>query len=270
MTQALAIGNAIRLFITPPIGAVRWRVLRKTSNTFSGEADATAVLVADGDPNVILDTAGLVNGTLYYYQDYYYDGTAWTAGTGVSVTPAASYGTGAQDVLSVVRDRLDLGLQVEIARGSLSPASGRIAVLTAPPVFEDTRWPVVSVHLESDAAQDRALGEEIYPDVSLDGGLVESFEGWLARVQLLIVGWCLNADERIALRQTIKRVLLGNLQVFDAAGFVQIDLAQNDTEDFTSYNAPVYQVLSHFSCLAPEYVSDETPSITDITVSVTA
>lgn len=86
-------------------------------------------------------------------------------------------------------------------------------------------------------------------------------EGWLSSVQIQIVGWSLNADERIELRKAIGRIIKANLSLFDHEGMIQIEVSQQDVEDFTSFSAPVYQSMASFSCLAPSHISIADPLI---------
>lgn len=265
--QKLPIGNAVRVFIQPPAGATRWRLLRKTVNSFSGQDDPEASVIHDGDERVVLDAEALINGTTYYYKLYTWNGSVWAAEPSVSVVPNPNFEDIGTDVLSVVRDRLDEGLKVMLAKGLLTHPKGHIQVLTAPPAFEDTAWPVVTVHLMQDLPGERGIGELIGIDeFDADAWDWKSSEGWLSRVQLTIIGWCLNADQRIAIRKALKAIVIGNLPVFDAYGMVQIEFQQSDTEDFQSYAAPVYQVSNTFSCLAPSNVSTTDPAITDVEV----
>jgi hypothetical protein len=46
--QPIASGNAIRLLLSPVMGASNWRVLRKESDDFSGHDDPNAYLVYEG------------------------------------------------------------------------------------------------------------------------------------------------------------------------------------------------------------------------------
>ncbi|CAE6512573.1 MAG TPA: hypothetical protein DEO56_05830 [Nitrosomonas nitrosa] len=46
--QPTAFGNAIRLPLSPVLGASKWRVLRKESDDFSGHDDPNAYLVYEG------------------------------------------------------------------------------------------------------------------------------------------------------------------------------------------------------------------------------
>ena len=133
-TQAPSVGNALRLFITPPAGAVYWRVLRRTADAFTGASDAGAVVVADAcTDNAVLDVTGLVNGTPYYYRDYAWNGSAWLdPGQSASATPSTSYTGEAIDPQGIVRERVSLGLAAEVAAGRLKPTSGTIPVFTAP------------------------------------------------------------------------------------------------------------------------------------------
>lgn len=258
---ALPVGNAVRVILLGGDGASRRIILRNATGTFSGPTDANSVPVMDSPDAVsALDSTGLVNGTTYYYQDYAYINGAWVAGTVMSAVPASSLVDVSVDALSMLRDRLDAGLQAEVAAGRLTPQSGAIKVLTAPPTFEDTKWPVVTVHLQSDTPQVRAIGEDV-AGFPLGLGFEE---GWMSQTQINVIGWTLNPDERIALRMALKRIIVGNLPVFDDAGFEQIEFSQNDTEDFNSYNAPIYQSICTFSCLSPNAIASSYPAIAEV------
>ena len=249
--ERLPVGNALRVLLTPPAGAVKWRLLRKLADDFAGHDDPDAALIYEGDDlRNILDTESLVNGTPYYYREYALVVAAWAASPTVSSTPIARGALGGPDPLTLVRERLELALREAVAAGRLTHELGYIPCLTAPPQFEDARWPLVTVHLDSDRPQVRGIGEIVAPDF-LDGEEWQSSEGWLADTRLQIVGWSLNPDQRIALRLAIKAGILGNLSVFDEAGLTQIDTAQSDIEDFERYGAPVYQTVCSLSCLAP-------------------
>lgn len=273
-TVPLAAGNALRVFLAPVEGAVQWRLLRNTTGTFAGPADPASNVIYHGDQSLyVVDVFGLLNGTTYSYCLFStLDAVNWTASEVFAGTPLSTYADQSTDVLTVVRDRIDAGLKVEIIRGTLTPTSGHIQVMNAPPNFVDTRWPVVSIHVMSDGPAERGVGEVIGSDDSdpFTGMGVEG-EGWLARASLAVVGWSQNADERLALRRAMRRIFIANLPVFDGLGMVQIDLSQSDA-DFPNgeYPAPVFQTLSSFSCLAPAYVTSELEVITDVTVDGTA
>lgn len=265
LIQPIAVGNALRVFLEVPAAASKLRLLRKVADTFAGQDDAGALLVSDVLERTALDMVGLVNGTLYYYRPYYWIAGAWSAGTTVTATPSATYADRGGDVLSLVRERIDLGLQVELARGTLAHEFGHIPVLTAPPIFEDTRWPIVTVHLQNEAPGERGVGEMPFPDeFDGDAGQWHESEGWLARVQVLIMGWSLNPDERIELRKALRRIVIANLTIFDFAGMIEVVFEQQDTEDFGSYSVPVYQVMSTLSCLAPVLVGSNVGAIEDV------
>lgn len=269
MIQPLAAGNALRVILDVPAGASKCRLLRKVADTFTGQDDPDALLVSDVLERAALDTAGLVNGTLYRYRAYYFVAGAWQSGTSVSSTPAATYEDRGGDVMSLVRERIDLGLQVEVQRGALTHNQGHIKVLTAPPIFDDTVWPVVTVHLANEAPGERAVGEMPFPDEFDDGDRQwAENEGWLARVQLTIMGWSDNPDERIELRKALRRIVLANMPVFDFAGMVQIEFSQQDTEDFGSYTVPVYQTLGTFSCMAPVVVGSNVGAINEVQTTI--
>src|SRR5690348_5284862 len=230
MLQSLPIGNAMRVFLNPPPTALLWRVLRTALASFVDENDPSAVVLYEGDQDrTIVDASGLVNGTPYTYGAFYFDGSSWSASPVVVGTPEATYADQTTDVLTVVHERIEAGLQVEIARGSLSPQEGTIAVLNAPPAIDDTRFPVVTVQVVTDGSGMRALGELIAREDTAPNpltGAYEDTEGWLARVHLSVIGWSKNADERIALRQVLRRLVIGNLPVFDAAGITEVEFTQ--------------------------------------------
>lgn len=272
MLQPLSVGNAIRVILDPPAAALRSRILRKVSDTFIDQSDPDALLVYEGTENSALDTVSLQNGTPYFYRAFYWNGTVWTSSASASGTPNATYEEVSSDVLTVVRDRLDQGLQIEVQRQTLVPQSGAIPVLTAPPVFQDTRWPVVTVHLLVDAPAERGLGEVLVPDAfDQAAGLWDESEGWLARVQLAVIGWSQNPDERIELRKALRRLIVANLPVFDANGIIQVEFSQQDVDMVTGeYPAPVYQAAGTFTCLAPVIVGDQIGGITDVQVTGTS
>ena len=271
MIQALAVGNALRIILEVPAGASAMRLLRKVSDTFAGQDDAGAFLVSTDIQRGVLDSASLKNGTLYFYRAYYLVAGGWVASTTVSATPASTYVDRGGDVLTLVRERLDLGLQEEVRRKTLAHKNGHIPVLTAPPTFEDTLWPIVTVHLQNEAPEARGIGEQMFNEAfdSISNVWAEG-EGWLARVQLTIMGWSLNPDSRIELRKALRRIVVANLPLFDFAGMVEIDFSQQDAEDFGSYSAPVYQVICTLSCLAPVAVGGTASgSIDDVTTELT-
>lgn len=264
--EPLDVGNALKVFLAPPDGALRWRLLRKGYDTFTGHDDDEALEVYEGDEKVIIDSQFVQNEVPYFYCAYYWDGSDWTASNTATGTARANYSDGSTDAQVFVRDRLDYGLQEEVRRNTLRPQSRSIPVLTAPPVFEDARWPMVSVSLLSDGPAERGLGEFIEPDeYDLDLEDWSDNEGWLARVQLSIVGWSQNPDERIALRQALRRLIVANLPIFENVGITQVEFLQQDVDAVSGeYPAPVYQTAGTFTCLAPVIVGGRTPAVREV------
>lgn len=242
----LAAGRAVRLIVSPPPGAVRWRVLRRVSDSFTGPDDPGALLVSDGQDHCIIDLTGLENGRPYYYRDYAQVGAGWIASETVAVTPAYSAAAYGPDPLSLVRERLDGGLQAELAAGRLAHVENRIEVLTAPPLWERTVFPVVTVQLIEDRAVEWGIGAD-YPDTYLAPDWRE-YDGWIAGCNLQITGWSLNPDERIGLRQALQRIVAANLPILASQGLANIDFSLRDAEDFEAYEAPVY--FSHITLSA--------------------
>lgn len=270
MIQPLHVGNALRLFLQPPAGAVRWKVLRKGNGIFSGHDDPSAIVAYEGDERVIVDSAFLQNEVMAFYCPFYTsDGTTWTAGPVASGTPAAIYQEHTTDVLSFLRDRLEAGLLVEVQRGNFVPELGYIQVYTAPPSLEQNlRLPLVTVHLDNEDSSERAIGEDISGDqFDAIGFDWQESEGWLANVRVMVIGWSLNSDERLELRKAIRRIIIANLPVFAAQGWEQVNLSQQDIDAINGeYTAQLYQVMSTFTCLAPVRVSGTVDAIREVSV----
>jgi hypothetical protein len=268
----MSVGNALKIFIEPPTGTLSWVLLRNTTGTFPSYNDVNSTVIYSGqDDECITDINGVINGTLYHYCEFDWNGTVWAPSATASATAAHTYTDQSVDVLSIVRDRLDCGLQNEVSLGNLSPASGVVPTLNAPPQFEETPWPIVSVHVTSDGSGDRGIGEVFGVDEQNTlSGLWDESEGWLARVQLTIVGWSKNPDERIALRKALRKIIIGNLGIFDAFGLINIDFSQQDIDDLSGYPTPVYESMCIFSCEAPASVSDTVGVIGSASLSISA
>lgn len=268
MVQPLPVGNALRLFVEPPAGAVRWKVLRKGSDSFTDHDDAGAIVAYQGADHVIVDSQFLMNEVMAFYRPFYTsDGVTWSPGATAHGTPAATYTETTTDAMSMVRDRLEAGLLVEVQRGNLQSELGYIPVYVAAPSMEqDLRLPMVTVHLDSEGDSTRAIGEDITGDLQdAIGGDYEEGEGWLMDVRLAIVGWSLNGDERKELRQAIRRVVIANLALFSANGIEQVSLSQQDVDAVSGeYPAPMFQSMGTFTCLAPVRVSGSAGSIREV------
>ena len=254
--QPLSAGNALRLFIEPPPGAVRWRVLRKGSDTFAGHDDQSALVVYEGSERVVLDVASLPNDVMAFYRPFYSDGSAWTAGATAYGTPSATFEEQTTDVMSLVRQRLEAGLKVEVDRGNLINELGYVQVYTAPPSLEQNLlFPLVTLTLEDESPEVRGIGEYVGGDEFEDWG---GSEGWMANVHLSIVGWSLNSDERVELRKALRRIIIANLPVFSAHGIEQVNVTMSDVDAISGeYGAPIYQVMANLTCIAPVRVGGQ-------------
>lgn len=256
MIQPLPIGNAIRLFLSPPTGAVYWRVLKMATDSFTGAEDLDyALLVHEGTDLCVLDAANLINETGVFYKPYYrMPDDTWQAADARLATPKASYEDCSTDAKSIVRDRLEAGLLEEVKRGELIASLGYVQVYTAPPSLDQKpQFPLVTITLEDESPSTRAIGENVMGDEfdPITGEAWES-EGWIADVKLQIIGWSLNSDERIALRKAIRRIIIGNLPVFAAMGLDLVHLTATDVDAVSGeYDANMYQTMNTFTCIAP-------------------
>ena len=268
MIYPLHAGNALRLMLMPPSGAVRLRVLRKTSGDFVSVDDPQAVVVYDGQAvGSLTDFTAVQNGVTLHYMAFYHDGARWSPGGSKSAQAGVRYEDQSVDVPGILRDRLDLGLRQYVARGALKHRSGHIPVMTASPMYEDTPMPVVTLHVDDDSAAEMGIGDELGELGIGDDGMGHSLDGWLSRYQIQVVAWSLNAEERETLRKAIKAVLLANGPVFEDAGLLQRTLSVSNQEDFTTYAAPVYKVVARFGCLASTAVDRRDIVVTEVTSS---
>ena len=274
MIVPIPAGAALRVFVEPPAGSIAWKILRKDADTFAGHADPDAYLVRAGtDLSALDDGPGLLNGAPVYYRAYYWTGAAWVASATVSATPAATYSDETEDVLSVLRDRIQAGMDAEVLRGALAHPDGAIPVLDAPPVFDDVRFPCVTLHLQDESPQERFIGEDPTSDAAdkdLIAGTWGESEGYLASVQVMATIWALNPDVRREARKALRRILVANLPVFDEHGLLNVSFSMQDTEDFSGYSAPVYQTMCTVRCLSPVRVSAPGAGlIRDVTQTIT-
>lgn len=255
MIQPMAIGNALRVFLTPPQNAVYWRVMRKGTDDIAGPDDEYAIVAYEGDDRQFVDSAFLTNEVRAYYTPFYRINGAWVRGNGNYGTPLSTYEDYSTDVLGLVRDRLEAGLAVEVQRQTILNDLGYVQVLTAPPnVNMNISFPLVTVTLEDESPSVRGIGEGI-EDEFIDAEAEEWLEqdGWLASVKLNIVGWSLNPDERIELRKALRRVIVGNLSVFADKGVILPELTLTDVDACNGEygDTPMYLVAGDFTCTAP-------------------
>jgi len=274
MIQSLAIGNALRIYLTPPAGAEYWRVLRKATDDIANESDPTAHVAYEGDHALFIDTQGLKNEIMAFYTPFYKVAGAWVRGASNYGTPVATYQDYSTEVLPVIRDRLEAGLKIEVERGNLVTDLGYIQVLTAPPQLNmNLQFPLVTLTLEDESRDLRGIGEDTMGDIIETGdeeGWIEH-QGWLVGVKVGIIGWCLNPDERLELRKAIRRIVVGNLSVFADKGMSlpNLSLVNVDAVNGEYGDSPMYLVTGSYTCIAPVRVGQlATGIITDTNVEV--
>lgn len=259
----LSCGNAIALHLDVPLGVSAWRVIRRIDEDFGSDVGNVVAAAGANDGyqyfSIIDAAAALANGVAHWYRlelqlaagdPWYIDGNA------VSATPAylsESLYFASPDFAYLVRERLALALKSELLAGGLSHRSGEIPVLTAYPQVSGAPLPLVTVILTSRQPIMRGIGETIIPP-DWDGSDWSIFDGWLDRSTLEIGVWSLNHADRVRLRDAVQRALLLNLPVFAAVDFEIPELQAHDTQDFTSFDAPIYQTVFTFSAQHPALV----------------
>ena len=265
-------GSAVSLTLRIGPTVEAWRLLRRADADFTGYDDPDAVVVDDGDEccsdPAIFDFAGLTNGVAAFYRVYVREAGVWGAsGDPVSVVPAyvAEPLYSSPDLASLLRTRLFDGLRAEVASGRLDHESGAVPVLSANPLLESVRLPVVTAILTTRRAEVRGVGEQVIPD-AFENDFWSVFEGWLDRSTVEITVWALNHDDRLRLRDAVQRVLMLNLPVLDAAGFLLPDLSESEGSDFESFAAPIYHSVFTLSCLHAALVRAQVPPIRSLEV----
>ena len=273
-TQSLPIGDAVRVIVRPPEGADAVRVLRKAGPVFAGADDPDAARVYEGGPFIegFVDHRGLVNGSAVRYQAFARVAGVWAASGGAATaTPAAAASLDGADPVALLRDRLEAGLQVEVAAGRLRHRDGYIPCLTAPPPMDpEPAFPLVTVQLVSDTPFARGIGEDLADDEAGTGpdGAWDVSDGWLSRVSVDVWGHVVNnPDARGALRRAIGKVLIGNLALFASEGLDQFDFTLSDHEELEQYNAPIYQTRAACAFNTPWRVRSIEPAVAGVSVA---
>lgn len=259
--HALPCGNAASITLDPH--GIPWVLLRRTDDEFTGYPDTDAVVVRSGDgtegSHTIIDYTGLTNGEMVWYQ-MWFEGDPWySVEDPESVTPAYETHPGFQipDPVTLVRQRLELGIAAEVAAGELTHPRGKIDILRSPPIIDNVVFPCITVLLESTTPEERGIGEIVIPDFFAEADdRWESYTGWLDRTRIQIGVWSLNAEERDDVRRAVQKILTTNLPVFDDAGLLLIEFPPSEQFDPASFGVPVYQSVFSFSCLHPSLVRD--------------
>ncbi len=273
MIMPLFVGNALKLYLSPPANADYWRIMRKGTDDISGPDDTGAIAIYEGDLNSVTDTNALLNDARMYYAVYYWINDAWVFGNSNYGTPTASYVDYSTDVMGILRDRLEAGLAVEVARKTLLNDFGYIQVLTAPPVMNaNIGFPLVTLSLEDENPEIESIGLDISGSYDDDEESLEMV-GQYNKVRLSITGWSLNPDERLALRKAIRRIVLANADIFAANGMMlpELSLRNVDAVNGEYGDTPLFLVSGDFSCTAPVRVgASNNALILDVTVTVEA
>ena len=264
LIQALPAGNAIHVIVRPPADAVAWRLLRRGTDVFAGPDDPDALVVGDwGDWDAVVDDTGLTNGRAYFYRAYYRDAEGDDLPPSATGTAEPYYG--AADVgpspLRVVRERLTVTLKNMIAAGQLSVANRAVQIVTAPFMQPDkTRFPVLSLHLDSDRPSDQMIGAHAGGEAI--GDAWEDRSGWWSDVTINILALSLNPDERLALGEAVKHAIITNLPIFEANGMMRPLLSITHTElQPDASNAPVFVAACTFTCQAASFAAETGPVV---------
>ncbi len=270
MVYAPSAGNALGVLIAPPEGALAWRVLRSAAGvTPASVTDPAGTLVFESASEAgFIDVGPLQNGQTYTYTPFYQfaAGGPWQPASGQSGTPSTQIQTGMLDTLTLVRDRIALGIQAYIAGGALQPASGSIPVLIASPQIASVTFPLVTCHLVGDDSAERFVGDEVGAP-RFDGAMWHTDGGYLSGVSVMVIGWAQTVDERSQLRDALKSIVQQNLPILAQSGLSRIDQRWSDQDDMESFSAPVYQAVGTLSCLAPSVIERVDAPVSDVVIT---
>lgn len=292
LLQSLPIGGAVDVSVNIETDIAWLRLLRKTGDratvVFSGSTDTSATRVIDCKtpprdhyyllPSIV-DYTGISNSVTYSYCAFGYSTatSAWSESTVIDVAVAPTADLEGADPLDFLVSRIAAGLATEVTTGRLKPTTGRILVHTAPPLTANAPMPIVTVHLDVDRSAERYISERIGQEITInpedpgapdeDEMYWEDGEGWISQWTCTITGWSLNPDERNTLRKSLKRILMGNLPIFEQAGMIQVDLSIRDTEEMEQYNVPMFMTVHTLNCLAPAHLTGHYSAIDSVEVA---
>lgn len=256
LIQSVSCGNAVRLVVQPTAGETRWRILRKETNDFTGQADLAAFLVHDGTDRFLTDARLLVNGVIYHYALYGYAMGVWGAPVISVATPNATFEDLSIDAQELVRERVDVTLHSMIQRRQIAISKTTVPVMSIPFYQQGMDLPVVTVLFGGGSATGHALGEQVSGEYE-DGGVWQIAQGWLENITLEISVWSLNATERNTLRRALEAVIAANLGILEEQGLNMLEVnSVQDTEDFQSMNTPIYQTVIRLGCQVSTSVSE--------------
>jgi len=268
----LSVGNAIYLSLNAPCAAEEVILLRRWDDDF-GELpeDPDAVVVHSGDLIAgLVDWRGLVNGVVVYYRLYALEDGAWTASDVVSATPESSFEGINPDIVDLVRERVQDGLNSLLQRSLIKHPLGKFLVRTAPVPVKDANFPECWIELEQDTSDIRFVGDFL-GDGTVTGDTDHPYystDGYLSKISIACTIASLNPDERRLLRRVLKSILIANLTVFGMHGADNMDLSFQDDDDFQTYNAPMYMVVARISCTYPSTANLYDREIREIIQSV--
>lgn len=255
----MPVGDSCQVILSPPDWAKHWRVLRSKTAFPTAYNDPTAIIAYESAEHKGFIDLDVRNGETWRYAVFYNDGTVWRSdvrNTDTVVIAAKTYST--PNAMTLLRDRLFLGLKSEIAAGNLTAWSNGVAtsavpVLLAPPVIDETPFPCVTVELVDSASDERGIGDSMPTELSVNGGWEEGV-GYFQSLVFAITAWSFNPDERNDFRHAIEKVLIANEANFGAAGLSRLEMRTTHREDFESFNAPMYmasiQLTGHWAFAA--------------------
>lgn len=257
----LAAGNAVVLLADPPADAQACRVVRD-------DVVVEQFAATPGQRVEYVDHTGLINGQAYAYALLWLIDGEWADGGTATLTPAVTYSSRVPDAMTLVMDRIDLGLRIEVERGDIEPPSGGVvSVLRAPTQEDNTRLPLVTVEFAGSQSDERALGEIWNRDDATDDGNWIERAGWMRREELVLVAWTLNPDQRHNYRRALERILLANLPIFEAGGLLMPEYTVSDQDLFTEHAAPIHAASLNLSYRVLVEGGALLPSIADIQIN---
>jgi len=262
-------GNAIKITIQPLPTTTRFRLLRKTSSTFSGWNDSTAVVAYD-TTNIsaqfmtFIDIENIVDGTTYYYAVYEYNGTTWSLINIKSILAEHTKDSVNDDPFSLVVNRFEAGINYEVSSGKFK-SNTPVRLLLSNADVSNHDLPCISIVMESDSFKSGAVNNLMTPDEYLNPDWKES-QGYFSSMVVEVSGYASNIDSRNSIRKSIKRIFQSNLDVFSAIGFIDVSWSVSDKEDFKTYGRDLYMTIGRLSFTYLTEVGKRTSQINSVEV----
>lgn len=263
--RPLTFGGAVRLLWVQPTDPVfhHVKILRKLTNDITGHTDPGATVVYSGGGvsageyrsvflpddliqadqyRTTLDLQALSWATTYYYAIFACnadESEVSVAATMQARTPEAS----TFEEVDVIGELLAylksyLARQIQTAKLPVRAGVNVVQIIEGPPLI-DSKFPVVSLHLDADTPVAFTLADEL-DQLDEAGDVKVRRRGYLSEVHIRVQGWSENPDTRRHLYRTLKGALVSVRELMETLGVMNLSMTGQYLEEFEKYNMPLF------------------------------